>query len=259
MINLTGGQIETWIAMMAWPFMRIGACLMVAPGFSVSEVPVRVRLVLALAITGLVAPQVQLPAGVPLFSAESFMITFQQTVIGVATGLCLQLVFDAVNFGGQLMATTMGLSYAMTVDPVRGVSTPAVGQIYGIFVLLTFIALNGHLRLIEMLADGFRTLPLGEGLGRQGLWQMVTWGSHLFSGALLIALPAITALLIVNLALGMVSRTAPALNLMSVGFPVTVMFGLVVLVSAVPTLNSAFQQLLQDAFAVSRLMLRSGV
>lgn len=258
-MNFTTGQIEAWIAQTIWPFIRIGSCLMVAPMFSVSQVPTRVRLVLALAITALVAPQVQIPAGIPLISAGSFMITFQQVVVGVILGLCLQLVFDAVNFGGQLMANTMGLSYAMTLDPVRGVSTPAVGQIYGIFVLLVFLALNGHLRLIELIADSFRTLPLGaEGLGREGLWQAITWGQTLFSGALLIALPAMTALLIVQLAMGTISRTAPSLNLMAVGFPVTVTFGLVVLVAAVPTLGGAFQRLLEDAFAVLRVLLRAG-
>jgi len=259
MLNLTTGQLQAWIAQMIWPFVRIGACLMVAPAFSVSAVPMRIRLVLALAITGITAPQVQVPAGVPLVSAQSFMITFQQVVIGVILGLCLQLVFDAVNFAGQLIANTMGLSYAMSVDPVRGVSTPAVGQIYGIFVMLVFLALNGHLRLIELLADSFRTLPLGaSGLGREGLWQAVTWGAGLFSGALLVALPAITALLIVQLAMGVISRSAPSLNLMAVGFPVTVTFGLAALVVAVPTLGGAFERLLQDGFAVLRALIGGG-
>ncbi len=260
MLHLTTAQIDAWIAQMIWPFVRIGSCLMVAPAFSVSQVPVRIRLVLALAITGVVAPQVQVPVGIPLVSAGSFMITFQQVVIGVILGLCLQLVFDAVNFAGQLIANTMGLSYAMTIDPVRGVDTPAVGQIYSIFVLLVFFALNGHLRVIEVLADSFRTLPLGAaGLGRECLWQAVIWGGNLFSGAVLIALPAMTALLIVQLAMGTISRTAPALNLMAVGFPVTVTFGLVVLVAAVPTLGGAFERLLDDGFSVLRVMLRGGV
>ena len=259
MLNLTTAQIETWIAQMVWPFVRIGSCLMVAPAFSVAQVPPRVRLVLALAITALAAPQVPVPPGVPLVSAAGFLISFQQVVIGVMLGLCLQLVFDAVNFAGQLMANTMGLSYAMTLDPVRGVSTPAVGQIYGIFVMLVFIALNGHLRLIELLAGSFHTIPLGvAGFGREGLWQAITWGEGLFSGALSIALPAMTALLIAQLAMGVISRTAPALNLMAVGFPVTVIFGLAVLVVSVPTLGGAFERLLADGFAVLQALVKGG-
>jgi flagellar biosynthesis protein FliR len=88
----------------------------------------------------------------------------------------------------------------------------------------------------------------GTGFGTADLWQVVTWGGTLFSGALSIALPGITALLIVNLAFGMVSRAAPSLNLMSVGFPVILVFGLVVLVVSVPQLLSGFERLLAQSF-----------
>jgi flagellar biosynthetic protein FliR len=100
-----------------------------------------------------------------------------------------------------------------------------------------------------VLADGFRTMPVGgTGFGTDGLWQIVIWGGTLFSGALSIALPGITALLIVNLAFGVVSRAAPTLNLMSVGFPVILVFGLLVLVVSVPQLLSAFERLLSESF-----------
>jgi flagellar biosynthesis protein FliR len=248
MITLSTGELEAWIAQALWPFVRIGSCLMVAPIFTTESVPARIRVVLAGAITLLVAPLVSVPAVAP-FAAAGIVITAQQVVIGVALGFCLQLAFDAVTLGGQLIANSMGLSFAMSVDPVRGVSTPAVGQLYTIFVTLVFLALDGHLRIVEVLVDGFRTLPLGmQGLGTDGLWQLVSWGAQLFSGALAIALPGITALLIVNLAFGMISRAAPSLNLMSVGFPISLSFGLLVLVVSVPTLASAFDTLMQAAF-----------
>jgi flagellar biosynthetic protein FliR len=160
-------------------------------------------------------------------------------------------VLDAITLGGQLIANSMGLSYALTLDPVRGTGSTALGEMYSIFVTLVFLALNGHLRLIEVLADGFRTLPIGgTGFGAANLWQVVIWGGTLFGGALSIALPAITALLIVNLAFGMVSRAAPALNLMAVGFPVMLIFGLLVLVVSVPQLLSGFERLLEQSFTV---------
>jgi flagellar biosynthetic protein FliR len=139
----------------------------------------------------------------------------------------------------------------MSVDPIRGVGTTALGELYTIFVTLVFLALDGHLHLIEVLADGFRTMPVGgTGFGTEGLWQIVIWGGTLFSGALSIALPGITALLIVNLAFGVVSRAAPTLNLMSVGFPVILVFGLLVLVVSVPQLLSAFERLLSESFVL---------
>ena len=148
------------------------------------------------------------------------MITVQQIVIGVAIGFVLQIVFDALAMGGQLLANTMGLSFAFNVDPLRGTGTPVLGQFYTLIATLTFLALNGHLAVIQALVDGFRTLPVGvDGLGPEGMWQVALWGGQLFRGALMVALPGLTALLIVNLAFGVVSRAAPSLNLFAIGFP----------------------------------------
>src|SRR5665213_894850 len=249
MITLTTGQLEAWLAQVLWPFVRVGSCLMVAPVFSSQAVPVRIRIVLAGAIALILAPMITIPPQLTAFSIEGLVVTAQQVVIGIALGFCLQLVFDAITLGGQLIANSMGLSYALTVDPVRGTGTTALGEMYSIFVTLVFLALNGHLRLIEVLADGFRTLPVGgAGFGTAGLWQIVIWGGTLFSGALAIALPGITALLIVNLAFGMVSRAAPALNLMAVGFPVILICGLLVLVVSAPQLLAGFERLLGQSF-----------
>jgi len=251
MINLTTGQLETWITQMIWPFFRVGAALMVAPVFSSQAVPARIRIVLAGAIALILAPMITIPPQLSAFSIEGLVVTAQQVVIGIALGFSLQLVFDAVTLGGQLIANSMGLSYAMSLDPIRGVGDTSVGELYSIFVTLVFLSLNGHLRLIEVLAGGFRTLPVGGlGFGSADLWQVVTWGGTIFSSALSIALPGITALLIVNLAFGMVSRTAPSLNLMSVGFPVTLIFGLLILVVTVPQLLTGFERLLLEAFGL---------
>ncbi len=249
MITLTTGQLETWLGQVLWPLVRVGSCLMVAPVFSSQSVPARIRIVLAGAIAMILAPMISIPPQLSAFSLEGLVVTAQQVVIGIALGFCLQLVFDGITLGGQLIANSMGLSYAMSVDPIRGVGTTALGELYTIFVTLVFLALDGHLRLIEVLADGFRTLPIGgTGFDAASLWQVVIWGGTLFSGALSIALPGITALLIVNLAFGMVSRAAPSLNLMSVGFPVILVFGLLVLVVSVPQLLSAFERLLGESF-----------
>lgn len=249
MITLTTGQLEAWLGQILWPFIRVGACLMVAPVFSGTTVPTRIRIVLAGAIAMILAPNIVIPPALSAFSIEGLVVTAQQVVIGIALGFCLQLVFDAVTLGGQLIANSMGLSYALTIDPVRGTGSTALGELYSIFVTLVFLALNGHLRLIEVLADGFRTLPVGgSGFGSADLWQVVVWGGTIFSGALTIALPGITALLIVNLAFGMVSRAAPSLNLMSVGFPVILVFGLLILVASVPQLLSGFERLLGQSF-----------
>src|SRR5688500_12166693 len=145
MITLTAGQLEAWLGQMFWPFVRIGACFMVAPAFGAVFVPRRMRLVLAGAVALLVAPLVAAPNGITPFSTAGVVVTIQQVLIGVALGFALQILFDAVAMGGQLLANSMGLSFAFNVDPMRGTSTPALGQLYALMVMLTFLALDGHL------------------------------------------------------------------------------------------------------------------
>lgn len=248
MLSVTTGQIQAWVTLYVWPFVRIGSCLMVAPIFGAAHVPPRNRLILAGAITLLVAPLLPLPAAEP-FSGAGVVITAQQVLIGVVIGFVIQVLFDALSMGGQLLANSMGLSFAFNVDPLHGESTPVLGQIYTILVTLTFLALNGHLALLETLVEGFRTLPIGaEGLGSAGLWQVALWGGELFRGALAVSLPGITALLIVNLAFGVVSRAAPSLNLFAIGFPVTLVCGLVIVLFGLPSVQGTVVNLVREGF-----------
>jgi flagellar biosynthetic protein FliR len=252
MIALTTGQLEAWVAQGFFPFARIGACLMVAPVFGARFVPARTRIILAVALTALVVPLIPAPAIAP-FSPQGFVAVFQQLLIGVAFGFALQVVFDALALAGQLLANSMGLSFAFNVDPLRGSSTPALGQLYVILATLTFLSLGGHLALVEMLVASLYTLPVGvTGLGQEGLWALILWGGTLFSGAISIALPGVTALLIVNLAFGVVSRAAPSLNLFAVGFPVSLVVGLLVVLAGIAPLQTSFIELLGKGFVFLR-------
>jgi len=253
-IDLTTGQLEAYVAQGFFPFARIGACLMVAPMFGARFVPTRLRVVLAAAITALVIPLLPAP-GIAPFSPQGFIVVAQQLLIGVAMGFALQVIFDALGLAGQLLANSMGLSFAFNVDPLRGSSTAALGQLYIILATLTFLALGGHLALLEVLVNGFTTLPVGTtGLGREGLWMMVLWGGQLFAGALMIALPGVTALLIVNLAFGVVSRAAPTLNLFAVGFPISLVIGLLVVLAGIGPLQEGVAQLIAQGLDFLRLL-----
>jgi flagellar biosynthetic protein FliR len=259
-IALTTGQLEAWLAEFLWPFLRIGACFMVAPVFGSDPVPGRVRILLAAAVTFIVAPLVPAPAGIVPFSIEGVIVTLQQLLVGAAMGFALQLVFDTVTLAGELLANSMGLSFAYNVDPMRGASTPALGQFYTVLVVLTFLALDGHLALIETLAGSLRSVPVGtSGLAPDGLWSVVEWGGNLFAGALSIALPGVTALLIVNLGFGVVSRAAPTLNLFAVGFPVSLVCGLLVLFAGLPAMLSGFASLLAQGARTVRQLVGLGV
>jgi flagellar biosynthesis protein FliR len=252
---VTYGQIESWIGAAFWPFVRIGSCLMAAPLFSASYVPARIRIVLALALTVLVLPVIPHPAGLTLLSADGVVTTAQQIVVGVAMGFVVQLMFDALTLGGQMLANGMGLGFAFNIDPLRGVQTPALGQFYVLLGSLTFLALNGHIALIETLVDSFRGLPVGPtGLSPQALHALANWGSQLFLGAMRVALAGMTALVVINLGFGVISRTAPAMNLFGVGFPITLGFGLVVVLLGLPTLQSGLTEMLGSAFGFVRAL-----
>ena len=249
MIHVTGGQLEAWLAAYLWPFFRIGACLMVAPIFGATYVPPRLRIVLSGAVTLLVVPLLPPPpAGIEPLSVNGFVISLQQVLIGLATGFVLQVAFDALAMGGQLLSNGMGLSFAFNVDPLRGTGTPVLGQFYMIVVTLTFLALDGHLLLIQTLVDGFRTLPVGTSPPDSMWFSVAGWGTQLFAGALAVALPGMTALLVANLAVGVMSRAAPTLNLFAVGFPLILAFGLLIVWIGPPTGQAGFVQLIGQAF-----------
>jgi flagellar biosynthesis protein FliR len=248
MLNISTGQLEAWLAQYIWVFIRIGACFMAAPVFGAQFVPPRVRLFLAGAMTLIVAPLVP-PPQFSTFSLAGGLVAFHQILIGVAMGFALQLIFDALAMGGQLLSNTMGLGFAFNVDPQRGASTPVLGTLYMLMVTLTFLALNGHLLLVELLADGFKTMPIGmTSFDGPALWNIVEWGSQLFAGAVTVALPGMTALLVVNMAFGVMSRAAPTLNLFAVGFPVTLIAGLVIIYIGLPTVQASFVDLIGTAF-----------
>jgi len=181
--------------------------------------------------------------------AEAFLIAVQQIGIGAAMGFLLQLVFSALVFGGQVMAYSMGLGFAHMMDPQNGVQVPVVSQYYLILATLAFLLLNGHLVLIQLLADSFTLLPVAaDGLSRAGLWELVSWGSRMFAAGVVMALPVLIALLLVNIGMGVVGRAAPQLNIFAVGFPVTLLIGMVLMWVTLPHVMQGFGDLISEGF-----------
>jgi flagellar biosynthetic protein FliR len=231
---------------------------MVAPMFGASYVPPRIRIVLAAAVTLVALPMIARVDGLSVLSADGIITTVQQILIGIALGFALQLIFDALTLGGQILANGMGLGFAFNIDPLRGVTTPALGQFYTLLGTLVFLALNGHIALIETLVASFRGLPVGpSGLSAESLHSLADWGDELFLGALRVALPGMTALLVINLAFGVTSRAAPALNLFAVGFPITLIFGFVIVLFGLPGIQTVMIDLLGAAFGFMRMLIGS--
>lgn len=229
-MHLSGAEIAAWLGSYLWPLFRIAAMIVAMPIFGSILIPVRVRLMLALAVTSIVAPVLPAAPAVDPLSLEAVLIILQQIIIGVAMGFAMQLVFNAVTTGGQIIAMQMGLGFASMVDPQNGTQVPVLSQLYLLLVTLLFLGFNGHLVMIEMIAESFTVLPVGaDGLTRNGLWLLAGWGSQMFAGALWLALPAVASLLVVNIAFGVMARAAPQLNIFAIGFPVALMMGFVVI------------------------------
>lgn len=251
-IAITQAQLLGWLDAVLWPFLRIGAMLMLAPVFGMAGVPGRVRLLLALSLTVVLLPLLPQPPHAEPFSAPWLLTLLQQLAIGGALGFVLRLVFEAVVLGGELVALSMGLSFAQLADPLRGVQTPVVSQFFLVLATLLFLALDGHLALIALTARSFELLPVGPaGLAAADARALAGFGGWVFLGGVQIALPAMTALLLVNLSFGVMSRAAPTLNALAVGFPVALLFGFAILIFALPTLRAVLEALLALAAEAS--------
>jgi flagellar biosynthetic protein FliR len=186
-------------------------------------------------VTILIEPLLPRPAGIDPLSAATLVLVAQQVAIGVAIGFVLQLAFNALVFGGQVVAYSMGLGFAHLMDPQNGVQVPTVSQFYLIFATIAFLAVDGHLRLLALVVESFAALPVAaDGVTRAALWDLALWGSRLFADGLLMGLPVVAALLLVNIGMGMVSRAAPQLNIFAVGFPVTLGVGFVLMWVSLP-------------------------
>jgi flagellar biosynthetic protein FliR len=258
---VTVTDVQVVDALTAWllPFFRIGALLMAAPVFSAASVPMRLRVLLALAVTILVEPLLPSPAGVDPLSATALVIVAQQIAIGVAIGFVLQLAFNALVFGGQVIAYSMGLGFAHLMDPQNGVQVPTVSQFYLIFATIAFLAVDGHLRLLALVVESFTALPIAaDGITRSALWTLALWGARLFADGLLMGLPVVAALLLVNIGMGMVSRAAPQLNIFAVGFPVTLGVGFVLMWLSLPQGLGLFLDWLDALFELAASLWAGG-
>lgn len=257
MLELSDAQIGGWVGSFLLPLFRIAALLMSMPIIGTQLVPLRVRLYLALAICLVLAPTLPAMPQVDGLSLQSFMLIAQEVLVGVMLGFTLQLFFHAFVIAGQIVSMQMGLGFASMVDPTNGVSVPVIGQFFLMLVTLLFLLMNGHLVVFEVLAESFVTLPVGGGLLTGHYWQLATKLGWVIGAALILVLPAITALLVVNLAFGVMTRAAPQLNIFSIGFPLTLVLGLVIVWVGMADILAQYQVLASEALQLLREMARA--
>lgn len=246
MISVTTAQLNAWLAAFAWPLARILALIASAPVIGNPNLPASVKIGLGLLLTVLVAPLLPALPPVDPASATGLLILAQQVLIGLAMGFAMQVVFWAADMAGALIGLQMGLGFATLYDASAAGSVPVVGQYLSVVVSLAFLAVDGHLMLVSALVESFRVLPLAPLSASSGLLTLVQWGGGIFSFGLALSLPLLAALMITNLALAVLTRAAPQLNIFAVGFPLTILMGMLMLFLVLPyfapTLERMFTQ-----------------
>lgn len=247
MITLSSAELNAWLTAFLWPLARILALLAAMPVLGNMATPTRVKIGLAVLITLILAPAIgPLPPMEP-GSPEGLLVLGQQVVIGLAMGLAMRIVFSAVELAGEIAGLQMGLGFATLFTPQSDGSTLVVGKFLGLLATLTFLSLNGHLLMLSVLAESFSAFPISaEPFSTIGWKRLADWGSIIFLAGLQLALPVVAALLIVNLALGILTRASPQLNVFAVGFPITLMVGMVMLMLSLPHFIPVIEQLVEE-------------
>ncbi|MCC6657954.1 MAG: flagellar biosynthetic protein FliR [Rhodocyclaceae bacterium] len=259
MLSITDAQLEAWIAAFLFPLARILGLIAAAPVFNNAALPMRIKLALGLAVTLAVAPALPpLPALAPA-SWTGLAVLLQQSLIGLALGFTLRVVFAGIDLAGELIGLQMGLGFAVFYDPQNAAQLPIVAELAGLLALLIFLALDGHLMTLGLLAESFTLLPIGTAAFPAAGWgALLRWAGMIFGIGLLLALPLVGTLLVANIALGVLTKVAPTLNLFAVGFPITLMAGFVVLALSMPYFAPALEGLFGQGFEAFRAVLLAG-
>lgn len=258
MLTLTSVEMNAWIAGLLWPLARILGLIAAAPLFGNAGVPMRVKLLLGVMLGLVIAPIVPaVPAADPT-SWAGLLILVKEMIIGVAMGFAMRIVFAAIEYAGEVASQTMGLGFAMFFDPTTRGRSSAVSQFVALVATMAFLAVNGHLVLIEVLAESFITMPITETpFSTNAALELVRWGGRIFSAGLQLSLPIVAALLITQVALGILTRAAPQLNIFGIGFPITLGVGLLTLSLVLPYLAGPIVNLFNQGVEASRSLPRA--
>ena len=260
MIEVTAAQLDAWLAALMFPLARLLGLFSSAPVFSNRGVSVRVRLAIgmgvAIAVLPVMPPMPQVAPGGGLGLA----IFAQQMFIGIAIGFMMRIVFAAVDMAGALIGMQMGLSFAIFFDPDAGGQTAVLSDFLNLLATLIFLAIDGHLLMIDLLVRSFEWLPVATDAVDAGGWAFLARsGITVFAAGLLLSLPVIAVLLVANIALGVLTRAAPQLNLFAVGFPITLTAGFIGVLLIMSNFAPVLQSLFERSFDTISLLLDAAV
>lgn len=253
MISIGSAQIDAWIVAFVFPLARILGFIATAPLWGTAGIPRRTRLILAISIAVAITPTLPPMPSVQPASLSGLWILAQQMLIGIGMGFAAKIVFTAFDLAGEFIGTQMGLGFATFYDPLNSSQTPVIAEFINLIALLLFLSMNGHLLYLATLAQSFSAIPVSATpLGAASWLNLAELGSKIFSAGLLLSLPIVVALMITNVALAVLTRAAPQLNLFALGFPLTLMGGFIALAISLNYLASPLQGIFE--FGMSAML-----
>ncbi len=228
-----------WSAHFLLVLARLSAAIVATPLLGARSVPAQTKIGLAVLLSLIVVPlQSTQLATIPTNLFVFVTLVGSEVLVGIALGIGTSLVFQAMEMGASLVSVQMGFGLGGIFDPLSGAQTGAMEQFYRIVVTLIFFTMNGHYLVIRGLIQTFEVVPAGTAdLSLIAGARVVPFFASLFVAAVQVALPAMGALLLTDLALALVGRTVPQLNILVVGFPVKIGVGLIVLAASMPLMT----------------------
>lgn len=250
------GALEAEFWRLLFAMTRVGAAMAAAPLFGAGTVPAQVRVIVSGGIAILVCAWTPLTPPEAMLSLEGMVIVAGEVLIGLSLGFVLQIAFAAPIMAAEVIGGSMGMSMAVAVDPNSGAQSPTLGQYFTVVLTVIFLALGAHLQWIALLLESYRVFPPGETwLGAEKVADIAGFAATMFATAVAIALPVSLVLLVVQVVTGVLSRSAPALNLFALGLPAGVLAGLAALIVALPIITDQMIDLSATAIAETRSIL----
>jgi len=248
-----GLSIEPQVWALLFVMVRVGAAFVAAPVFGAMAIPLPVRVSLSGAIGVLVLGVHPITPPPEIFAVATFLSVAAEALVGLALGFVLQIAFAAPMVASEVIGISMGLGFANSVDPQHGASTPALGTFFSVLLTLLFLSVDGHLILVDLLVRSYDALPPGAAWMSAGqLKAIAMFGGYAFFAGLLLALPVGFLLLCLNMVVGMISRSAPSLNLFAVGLPASLAVGVVALAIAFPAMGDYMQVIVREGLAATQ-------
>ena len=252
-MTFTEAQITALVASVLWPMIRVGALFAAVPVFSNKQLSIKVKVLLSLFIAVMIAPLLGPMPEVVVFAPEFVFVLFNQVAIGIVMGFSLQMVFGTLAIAGEMVGYSMKLGMAKMADPINGIQVPIVTTLYITLGMLIILVLDIHLVMIQLLVESFEIFPVGmQGISRDILWDLIGWGTRMYEMGLLMALPIVGSILLLDIAQGVMQRAAAQLQIFAIGFPITLIAGLILIWVTLPAVMDNFIDTLNEVIRLIR-------